>query len=106
EPYRSRYAANPYAGEVAFVDAQLGRLLDGLPRQDGRGWTVLVTGDHGEGLGEHGEETHGVSLYEATLEVPLLIHPRPYGIRDPRSHAGLVDVLPTLCHLAGVRAPA
>ncbi|MBZ5637379.1 MAG: sulfatase-like hydrolase/transferase [Acidobacteriia bacterium] len=105
EPYRSRYASSPYAGEVAFVDEQVGRLLDGLPRGGGRVWTVLVTGDHGEGLGEHGEETHGVALYEPTLEVPLLLHPRPAGFRDPSGHVGLVDVLPTLCHVAGVSAP-
>lgn len=105
EPYRARYSANPYEGELAFVDAQVGRLLDGLPRKGGRDWTVLVVGDHGEALGEHGEETHGVTLYEPTLQVPFLIHPLPDGFHDPGTRAGLVDVMPTLCHLAGVAVP-
>jgi choline-sulfatase len=105
EPYRTRYAADLYSGEVAFVDEQFGRLLDGLPRDGGRTWTILVTGDHGEGLGEHGEETHGVGLYEATIEVPFLVHPRPPGLRDPVGHVGLVDILPTISRLAGAPAP-
>ena len=105
EPYRSRYAPDPYMGEVAFVDEQMGRLLDGLPHDGGRIWTILVTGDHGEGLGEHGEDTHGVAHYEPTLQVPLILSPRPEGFREPVEHAGLVDVLPTICHLAGVKPP-
>lgn len=61
-----------YAGEVAFVDRQLGRLLAGLPAQPATP-LVAVVGDHGEALGEHGEEGHGIFLYRTTLQVPLLL---------------------------------
>src|ERR1700737_4441864 len=60
EPYRTRYAANPYLGEVAAMDEQLGRLLSAF-----RG-AIIIVGDHGEGLGEHGEAQHGDLLYQAT----------------------------------------
>ncbi len=61
-----------YDDEVAFVDAQLGRLLAALP-QTAEATLVAVVADHGESLGEHGERTHGVFLYRAVLEVPLLL---------------------------------
>jgi len=61
-----------YAGEVAFVDRQVGRLLAALPERPG-GWVVAAVGDHGEAFGENGEEGHGIFLYRTTLEVPLLL---------------------------------
>ena len=73
EPYLSRYRSNPYAGEVAFTDFALGPLLDIARASTDRTTLVVVTGDHGESLGEHGEATHGVFAYEATLRIPLLI---------------------------------
>jgi arylsulfatase A-like enzyme/predicted Zn-dependent protease len=96
EPYGLRYTDRPYDGEVAYVDAQIGRLLRAI--DDDRGGTVvLVASDHGEGLGEHDEKTHGVFLYQSTLHVPLLL--RAPG-RLPASRVtepvSLVDVLPTL----------
>jgi arylsulfatase A-like enzyme len=74
EPYRSDYAGDPYAGEIAFADAQLGRILDAL-RASGRyaNTVVLVTADHGESLGEHGEHTHSYLLYEGVTRVPLIL---------------------------------
>ena len=71
-PYRRGGPRGDYAGEVAFVDRQVGRLLAALPERPG-GWVVAVVGDHGEAFGEHGEEGHGVFLYRTTLEVPLLL---------------------------------
>jgi arylsulfatase A-like enzyme/Tfp pilus assembly protein PilF len=71
-PFASQYAADPYAGEVAYVDHALGPLLDAA-RQGPRPTLVIVTADHGEGLGEHGEPTHGTFAYESTLRVPLII---------------------------------
>jgi choline-sulfatase len=71
EPYRTRYAKNPYMGEVAFMDSQLGRLIAAFRRQPGS--AIAIVGDHGEGLGEHGELQHGNLLYQATVRVPLLI---------------------------------
>ena len=71
-PFDTRYAASPYHGEVAYTDHALGPLLD-TARGDGRPTLVVVTADHGEALGEHGERTHGLFAYEATLRVPLIL---------------------------------
>ena len=65
-------AARRYAGEVAFMDREIGRLLAALPGGAGR-WLIAAVGDHGESLGEHGEPEHGIFLYHATLHVPLLL---------------------------------
>jgi arylsulfatase A-like enzyme/Flp pilus assembly protein TadD len=100
-----RFAGRPYDGEIAFVDEQLGRILDALAR-DGRldRTLVAVTGDHGESLGEHGEGTHGLFVYEATLRVPLLARwpgRIPAGTRIVRLVSG-VDLAPTLVELLGL----
>ena len=74
EPYRTALAGRPYDGEIAFTDAQLGRLFDSLKRSGKESNTIVaVVSDHGESLGEHGELTHAVLVYESTLRVPLLI---------------------------------
>jgi tetratricopeptide (TPR) repeat protein len=72
EPFKSRYAESPYLGEVAAMDGQLGRLLDAFTRAAGEAAAVLVVGDHGEGLGDHGESQHGNLLYQSTMRVPLV----------------------------------
>jgi len=102
EPYLTRFAGRPYDGEVAEVDAQVGRLLAELDRQGiARTTIVVVVGDHGEELGEHGELTHGLLLYEPSLHVPLLVRapgvlPRGFVLSSPVS---LVDLAPTLAGL-------
>jgi arylsulfatase A-like enzyme/Flp pilus assembly protein TadD len=73
EPFRTRYAKNPYLGEVAVVDEQLGRLVTAFESAAAGPVAVVVVGDHGEGLGDHGESQHGNLLYEATMHVPLLM---------------------------------
>jgi len=73
EPYRTRYAANPYLGEVASMDEQLGRLVRAFERHAGGPAAILVVADHGEGLGEHGEAQHGNLLYQSTMHVPLIL---------------------------------
>jgi choline-sulfatase len=106
-PYAQRYANDPYLGEVATVDAALAPLLDAI-RQDGKGRTILaLTGDHGEALGDHGELTHGLFAYEATLRVPLLLWcpGRVAPGRSPRP-ARHVDILPTVLDGVGVAAPS
>lgn len=76
EPFRGRYA-NPYYGEVAAMDEQLGRLAAAFQQQVKGPVALVIAGDHGEGLGEHGEQQHGDLLYQATMHVPLvLIGPR------------------------------
>jgi arylsulfatase A-like enzyme/Flp pilus assembly protein TadD len=84
EPYRSRYPQQPYYGEVAFMDAQLGRLAAAFQQQVKGPLAIVLAGDHGEGLGEHGEQQHGDLLYQATMHVPLvLIGPRvPSGVSN------------------------
>jgi len=93
--------AAPYDGETAFVDAQLKRLLR---RVDERGGAlVLATADHGESLGEHGEDTHGIFVYDATIRVPFLL--AGPGVKPgvvSRTVARGIDVLPTLLDLAGL----
>jgi arylsulfatase A-like enzyme/Flp pilus assembly protein TadD len=105
EPFASRFKNNLYLGEVAASDSFLAPLLG--PFLDGREKPalVVVTGDHGEALGEHGEQTHGLFAYEPTLKVPLVIWGR--GVtpgRDGRS-ARHVDVFPTVMQAAGIAAP-
>jgi choline-sulfatase len=92
-------ASHPYLREVAFMDAAVGTLLDGL-RADGLldESLIVVAGDHGESLGEHGEPTHGAFCYDGVLRVPLLVHlpgGRRGGERSP-ALASVVDVFPTL----------
>ncbi len=103
EPHASRYADRPYDGEVAFADELVGRLDAALHRLGRRGDTLLVvTSDHGEGLGEHGEAVHGFFVYESTLAVPLLV--RGPGIAPGTRLATTVrsvDLLPTTLELLG-----
>lgn len=72
DPFRAQHPEQPYAGEVAWTDHALGPLFDKLATLS-RPTLVIVTSDHGESLGEHGEATHGLFAYEATLRVPLII---------------------------------
>jgi choline-sulfatase len=88
-----------YDGELAYTDAQVARLLGTIDRQH---TIVAVVGDHGEGLGEHGELTHGLLLYEPTLHVPMIVEApggKAHVVRDPVS---TIDLAPTLASLAGV----
>ncbi len=104
EPFASKYASAPYDGEVAYADAALGRMLDDLQTAGRLDRTlVVVAADHGEGLGEHGERTHGLFAYDSTMRVPLIVWCR--GRLLPRviaEAAGLVDVAPTILDLVGI----
>jgi choline-sulfatase len=107
EPYSRDYADRPYDGEIAFADEQVGRLLRFLKDKGLYQNTVIVlAGDHGESLGEHGEKTHGFFIYNATMHVPLIIHlsgkSRALVVSDPVS---LVDLMPTVLAAAGVEIP-
>ncbi len=74
EPFRSRFADDPYLGEIAAMDYELGRLLAAFEaRAASTGWRAIVVGDHGEGRSEHGEAFHGHLLYQGTMRVPLVI---------------------------------
>ena len=99
-----RFRGSPYDGEIALVDRELGRLLRALDaKQETRRTLVLVTADHGESLGEHGEGTHGVFLYDATLRVPwIMTGPGLAAGRVADTVARSIDVLPTLLDYAGL----
>jgi arylsulfatase A-like enzyme/Flp pilus assembly protein TadD len=111
-PFDSQYAERPYFGEVAAVDAALAPLLDDV-RRSGRPTLVIVTGDHGEGLGDHGEAAHGIFAYESTLRVPLIIAELDGGAAPKAGTAGEVsevaarhvDLLPTMLDAAGRPVP-
>jgi arylsulfatase A-like enzyme/Flp pilus assembly protein TadD len=90
EPHLSTYSTQPYYGEVAWTDQALGPLFDRLATLS-RPTLVIVTADHGESLGEHGELTHGMFAYEATLRVPLIIARITPGVVNVRAAARVVD---------------
>jgi arylsulfatase A-like enzyme len=95
-----------YEGGIAYVDDQIGRLLDALRRRDRLSNTVIVVaGDHGESLGEHGEQEHGIFLYESTLRVPLVICAPGVAARRVEGVTSLVDIFPTVLRLLGVAVP-
>jgi arylsulfatase A-like enzyme/Flp pilus assembly protein TadD len=98
EPFASRFADAPYAGEVAAADAALGPILQPIVEAGVAADTlVIVTSDHGEALGEHDEATHGIFAYDATLKVPLLFYyPRQLPARIVSTPAGHVDILPSI----------
>lgn len=109
EPYRTRYAGRPYDGEIAAADAAVGHLLDFLRRERLYDHAlILFLSDHGEGLGDHGEDEHGVFLYREALRVPLLL--KLPGSADAgrtvSAPVGLVDVVPTVLSLLHRAAPA
>ena len=104
EPFRTQFAGTPYLGEVAAMDAQLARLVAGFERRAPGPVAVVVAGDHGEGLGDHGEALHGNLLYQSTMHVPLVI-------AGPGVAPGTIDrpvstrhIFHTLLDWAGVEA--
>ncbi len=98
------FAGKGYRGEIAYADAQVGRIVDRLRSRGFLDSTLVVaTADHGEGLGDHGEDEHGVLVYEETLRVPLIV--RGPGIpagRVEREPVSLVDVAPFLLGDTGI----
>lgn len=113
--FGARYPLSAYDGEVAFTDSEIGRLFDGLERLGLTERTLIVlVSDHGEGLGEHGEATHGYLVYEPTLKVPWIMRfPENSKIRKSETRGRrigfpvrLIDLMPTLLELAGLESGA
>jgi arylsulfatase A-like enzyme/Flp pilus assembly protein TadD len=109
-PFNTEYKDQPYDGEIAFADQQVGRLIEFLKEKGLYQNTLIVlSGDHGESLGEHGEKTHGFFIYNATLHVPLIFH-MPGAIatktRSPQGPVNLADVMPTILGILHITAPS
>ncbi len=107
EPFGSQYKDNAYDGEVAYVDYALGKLMDFLKANGfDSDTTIVLTADHGESLGEHGEMTHGYFAYNATLHVPLII--ASPGLKPGRAagNASHIDIFPTVCNALRLPKPA
>ncbi len=116
-PYNRKYAARLYDGEIAYADSALANFLSFLKQHgDYESSTVIVVGDHGEGLGEHGEQTHGIFLYDSTTHVPLIIK-LPQSASAKASAGSLptgnlittqvrtLDIFPTVLALESIAAP-
>lgn len=107
EPYASRYRDRPYDGEIAFADAQVGRLLDSVKERGlYNNAIVVLTSDHGEGLGEHGELRHGLFIYNSTLHIPLIFRIPGIPPRVIKDDVSLADVMPTLLQTLGIAVPS
>ena len=115
-PYSQIYKDRLYDGEIAYADSALGKLLEYLKREKRYGNAlIIVLGDHGEGLGEHGEQTHGIFLYDSTTHVPLLIKlPMSSESVEPvttqegkvvEAQIETTDILPTVLDLLSIPAP-
>jgi arylsulfatase A-like enzyme len=106
-PYNISYADDTYSGELAYVDNCIGHVLDRLRKLGVYDNTlVIITADHGESLGEHGEETHTYFIYQSTLRVPLVIRVPGCGKGiQVGENVSLVDIVPTVLDLLGLKTP-
>jgi choline-sulfatase len=107
-PFREKYKGRPYDGEIAYADHELGRLFAAVRAKSSPANTLIaVLSDHGESLGEHGEYTHGVFLYDSTLRIAFTLSGPgvPSGLRV-KQQARTVDFLPTILELMGGKTPA
>jgi arylsulfatase A-like enzyme len=106
EPFKTRFSEDPYNGEVAYVDSVLGRLFSYLDTNDLWEKTVVVfTGDHGESLWEHEEETHGIFTYNSTIWIPLIFSVPGTRPRTVDSYVGHIDIFPTVCDALEIEKP-
>jgi arylsulfatase A-like enzyme/Flp pilus assembly protein TadD len=109
EPFKTHYASFPYDGEIAYTDSIVGSLVEVLRKhglyQDS---VIAIAADHGEAFGEHGEERHGMFLYDETIHVPLLLKlpAGRLGGKRVEERVALAEVAPTLLEAAGIPAPA
>lgn len=108
EPFASRFRDRPYAGEIAFVDHQVGRVLRWLDVKGLKERTIVIAiGDHGESLNEHREGTHGLFIYDATVRVPFIVRApfREMAGKRVRAVVRSEDVLPTVLDMLGEPVP-
>ena len=107
EPFKSRFKDDLYSGEVAYVDMEFGKIFKFLEKNNlFYNTLIILTGDHGEALGEHGESTHGYFAYNSTLWIPLIIvgpEIKPSRINEYVSH---IDIFPTICDFINEKKPS
>ncbi|MFC2155760.1 sulfatase-like hydrolase/transferase [Acidobacteriota bacterium] len=105
-PFDREYGEDLYSGECAYVDKQLGTLFSFLREKKLLDKTiVIITGDHGEGLGEKGERTHSYFAYNSTIHIPLIIYVPGGGSKRIETNVSHVDIFPTICDLVGIGIP-
>jgi arylsulfatase A-like enzyme len=108
-PYSEEYQGRLYDGEIAYADSALAHLIEYLKQKDLYDNSVIVVvGDHGEGLGEHKEDTHGIFLYDSTTHVPLIVKlPKSAEAgKEIQAQVRTIDIMPTLLDLLSIAAPA
>jgi len=107
EPFASIFVTNPYAGEIAYTDYCIGRVVAKLKELDIYDSTlIIITSDHGEMLGEHGERSHGYYIYQSSIKVPLIFKlPGKHKPKRITNIAGLIDIVPTVCSLLDIKPP-
>ncbi len=107
EPFRSRFKDHLYDGEIAYADSEVGRLIKWMKaRGMYRNTAILLTSDHGESLGDHGEKEHGFFIYDSTVRVPLVLKPprnMPLQEKTVGHPVELTSIAPTLLQIAGIR---
>ncbi|MCJ7581731.1 MAG: sulfatase-like hydrolase/transferase [Candidatus Aminicenantes bacterium] len=107
EPFATQFKEDPYSGEVAYVDQEIGKLLELV---ENKGWaeqtSVILTGDHGESLGEHGELTHSYFAYNSTIWIPLIITVPKIKASRVEDFVSHVDIFPTVCDVLGIKKPS
>jgi len=108
EPFASDFPGNPYLGEIAYTDYCIGKVIEKLKDMgiyDSA--LVIITGDHGESFGQHGEYTHGYFVYNTTIKVPLIVKlPESNNTKRIKDIVGLLDVTPTILSQLDINIPA
>ena len=107
EPFASRFADSPYAGEVAYTDHCIGQVLGKLKELGLYESTlIIITSDHGEMLGAHGETGHGYFIYQNAIKVPLILKlPGRSKAQRVSDVVGIIDIVPTICSMLGIGVP-
>ena len=107
DSFASQFVDDRYAGEIAYVDHCIGQVLDKLITLGIDDSTlIIITSDHGEMLGEHGEDTHSYFIYQSAIRVPLIFKvPGRHETATLAPVAGIIDVVPTICGLLGIESP-
>jgi arylsulfatase A-like enzyme/Flp pilus assembly protein TadD len=106
EPYAKKFPKDLYSGEVSYVDDTIGSLIGFLDEQNLKNNTaILLTGDHGEGLEEHGEKTHGFFAYNSSIWIPLIIQVPGLISNKVYENVSHIDIFPTVCDIAGINKP-